>query len=178
MTSTASRTRRAAPRLPRLLPLLLLALASSTSFLALTPASASALHSDCASCPESYAPVCTPWGAVLLNACVARCQGVDAAPCDPHGTQHMADANASAFSTDTQDGASIELPMIGRCNACIAAYAARLFLAVTPPPPLILQLPAGSTLSNPARPLRLPRHPMARTPQAPCPPCSRPVAPR
>lgn len=100
----ASPAGRAAPRLPRLLPLRL-SLASFTLFLALTPARASALPSGCTSCPESYAPVCTPWGAVLLNSCVARCQGVEAAPCDPHGTQQQSQGH-KAFSAETRNGVS------------------------------------------------------------------------
>ncbi len=37
--------------------------------------------SACAACKEDYMPVCTSFGILVLNACVAKCQGLSVGPC-------------------------------------------------------------------------------------------------
>lgn len=56
--------------------------------------------SACAACKEEYMPVCTSFGILVLNACVAECQGLSVGPCP--GTEAPHRGATDLFTTEGQ----------------------------------------------------------------------------
>lgn len=54
--------------------------------------------SACAACKEEYMPVCTSFGILVLNACVAECQGLSVGPCP--GTEAPHRGATDLFTTE------------------------------------------------------------------------------